>query len=180
MSGDNVLIAKPLSSGFAKILLISVSLLVAPVESVSAQNWSATGQNWSSGWGFSSVGDRSLQLQQAQAMLAARNAGQPTSIVNNDNRQNYQENHLAAGASNNAEMVSGGKTTTTYSVGSLTNGTTEISVTGDNNDVTAGITADNTGCVDGSMSQFESATPNLDASFGIDISVAAAVEGMTC
>lgn len=149
-----------------------------------SQSFSSSGQNWSGGWGFSSVGDRSLQLQQAQAMLAARNAGKPTTIVNNDNRadnrQNYQENHLAAGASNSAEMVNGAKSTTTYSVGSLTNGTTELTVEGDNNTVTAGITSDNTGCVDGSMTQFESSTPNLESSFGIDISVSANVEGTTC
>lgn len=145
---------------------------------VVAQDISSPGANWSGGWGFASTSEQSLRLQSAQAMLAARNAGRTTSITTYDNRTNYQEVNVAAGASNSADMQMGDNSS--YSVGALNTGTTDITVTGDNNSVDSTIRADSEGCIDGSLALVSSGVPNLDASFGIDISSDSSVRGVTC
>ena len=160
--------------------LTGVLFLAASAPAALAQSWSSSAQNWSGGWGFSSPAERSLELQRAQAMLAARNAGKATSIVNNDYRQNYQENNVAAGASNNSDFVNGARNESTYAVGSLNTGSTNITVTGDGNTVSAVNSSESNGCIDGRMTRTTSSTPNLSASFGIDISVAATAEAIQC
>lgn len=158
----------------------ALGLVVGGAVSVAAQDISSPGGNWSGGWGFSSVGEESLRLQQAQAMLAARNAGKPTSVTTYDNRQNYQELTVAAGATSSSDFQVGDDTNTAYSVGALNTGTTDITVTGDNNAVDSTIRADSDGCIDGSLALVNSGVPNLDASFDIDISSDASVQGVTC
>lgn len=145
---------------------------------VVAQEISSPGGNWSGGWGFASTNEESLRLQAAQAMLAARNAGRTTSITTYDNRTNYQEVNVAAGASNSADLQLGDNSS--YSVGALNTGTTDITVTGDNNTVESAIGAESDGCIDGSLAIVSSGVPNLDASFDIDISSDSSVRGVTC
>ncbi len=93
-----------------------------------AQAYSSTGSSWSSTWGYATATDRSIGVATAQA-IQAQHAGSPTSVVNTYNTTN-----------------------TTSSVGSMNTGTTTVTVTGDQNTVTAPNGADNTGCVDGSLS----------------------------
>ncbi|MBC2834142.1 hypothetical protein [Paragemmobacter straminiformis] len=161
-----------------RAVMIAVSLLGGGA--AMAQEWSSPGQNWGGGWGFSSVAERTLLLQQAQAMLAARNAGRVTTINTYDNRQNYQEVSVGAGATNDSAFQVGDSTQSSYAVGALNTGTTNIDVTGDGNTVDSTIRADSTGCIDGTMTTMEQGTPNLDASFGIDISMASSAQGQTC
>ncbi len=161
----------------APAALIGWALLAG---AAAAQEWTSSGQNWSSGWGFSTVAERTLQLQQAQAMLAARNAGRATTVNNYDNRQNYQEVMVGEGATNRSEFQVGDSAQSSYAVGALNTGTTNIDVTGDNNTVDSTIRADSQGCIDGTLTTMESTTPNLDASFGIDISMASSAQGQTC
>lgn len=111
-------------------------------------------------------------------MLAARNAGLPTTINTYDYRQNYQEVSVGTGGSNSSEFQIGENSS--YSVGALNTGTTDITVTGDDNDVSSVISSDSSACVDGSMTRVSTGAPNLDASFGIDISNTTALGGMTC
>lgn len=163
-----------------RVIAATMGLMLAlgAASGAAAQEWSSTGQNWMSGWGFASVAERTLQLQQAQAMLAARN--RVTSITNNDNRSNYQEVSVGAGGVNRSEFQIGDSTESSYAVGALNTGTTNIDVAGDNNTVDSTIRADSQGCIDGTLTQMESTTPGLDASFGIDISMASSAQGQTC
>ncbi|MCW1920541.1 hypothetical protein NX862_17420 [Rhodobacter sp. KR11] len=93
-----------------------------------AQAYSSTGSSWSSSWGYATAADRSLGLATAQA-IAAKRVEPQAPIYNTWNTTN-----------------------TTSSVGSMNTGTTNIEVTGDQNTVSATNSADNTGCVDGSLS----------------------------
>lgn len=108
--------------------LVLITLLMAFGSVCHAQSYSSTGTSWSSSWGYSTIADRSLGVATAQAIEAHR-AGVATPVNNTFTTTN-----------------------TTSSVGSMNTGTTSIQITGDNNTVTAPNGADNTGCVDGSLS----------------------------
>mgnify|MGYP000052996632 FL=1 len=117
------------------------------------QTYSTSGQNWSGSYAFPSASDRSLVLQQAQVINDAENptaAAQTNYYITNDNRTGY------------VEVTTDGDVTTdlqigdeigqqTYAVGSLNTGTTDVSVEGDGNIITADNTADNSGCIDASI-----------------------------
>jgi hypothetical protein len=129
-----------------------------------AQNFSGSGQSWSSTWGFGSVADRSLALQQAQIIKNAEQGVDPTSVVNTnnyvtnntvyDNRSNYVEANAGGGTITTDQHVVGNDEIgqQTYAVGSLNTGNTKIDVTGSSNNISATNAADNQGCVDGSVS----------------------------
>lgn len=113
----------------AKGFRVAMALAILSAgSSCNAQSYSSTGTSWSSSWGYSTAADRSVGLATAQA-IQLQKAGTATPVYNTYNNTN-----------------------TTSSVGSMNTGTTSIQITGDQNTVTAPIGADNTGCVDGSLS----------------------------
>ncbi len=149
-------------SEFKRVLAGCSIAFVLSASCVSAQNFSGSGQSWSSTWGFGSVADRSLALQQAQVIKNAEQGVDPTSISNNyvtnstvyDNRTHYVESNSNGGAIIADQHIVGNDEIgqKTYAVGSLNTGSTQIDVTGSNNVVTATNAADSQGCIDGSVS----------------------------
>jgi hypothetical protein len=134
-------------------VLIGVLLALAPA-AASAQNTAGPGQAWSANWGFSSPSDRSLRLQEAQAIRNAERGSDPTTIVNNynDNRSSYQEITTESGTLGAIDFHIGDEIgQNTNSVGAMNTGSTEITVTGSNNLIDAINSADSQGCVDGSI-----------------------------
>ena len=176
-----------------KYLPTRVGLIVACIAYLAgaethAQNFSSSGQNWSSGWGFPSPSDRSLSLQQAQAIrLAERTAG-PSSVVTtynefyNDNRSSYQEvigDVLELGSID--FQLSGDRIgQNTNSIGSMNTGTTNIDVVGSNNEIIATNAAETEGCVDGSIQQETSSYHSNESPSGIDISITSDGREMAC
>lgn len=148
-----------------RILLIGLASVLAAGPAL-AQNTSSAGNNWSSSWGFSSVSDRTLALQRANLVRDAKTEDGPQTVIYQDSytdaRSNYIEN-VSDGAQATigdvADHIGDDVGTQTYSVGSMNTG--EISVTGDNNDITATNSATSEGCVDGSVN-----TSLLDDSTG--------------
>lgn len=153
-----------------------------------AQNFTSPGQSWSSGWGFSSPSDRSLALQQAQAIRAAKAQPGPSTIITNynntinDSRANYQEvigDTLSMGAIDfqlNGDRIG----QNTNSIGAMNTGSTTIEVVGDNNYLNAVNAADSKGCVDGSIQQESALFESMASPSGIDISVSPSRRTMTC
>jgi hypothetical protein len=172
--------------------LVKVSVLTVMVVSVSAtagaQNYSSGGQNWSGGWGFSSASDRSLAMQQAQAIRAAKVQPGPTTVVTNystnnyDNRSSYQEVFGETLTFDTIDFQLNGDRIgqNTNSVGSMNTGTTNIDITGSNNNVVATNSADNQGCVDGSAQQESNILDSLISSTGIDIGFSSAGRETKC
>lgn len=140
------------SSGHGPICaaLILTAATVLPPAPAAAQNFGSSGTSWSGSWGFSAAGDRSVNLQTAQAVRAARNGG-PQTVVNNitDNRTNFVDYTAAAGSSFVSDFHVGNASTNT--IGAMNTGETSITVEGDNNLVTATNAADSIGCQDGSI-----------------------------
>jgi hypothetical protein len=143
-------------------VLISIILLGLTASNVNAQNFSGAGESWSSSWGFSSVSDRSLALQQAQVIKNAEQGVSPTSVSNNyvtnstlyDNRSNYVEANAGGGVITTDQHIVGNDEIgqKTYAVGSINTGSTTIDVLGSDNTVSAINSADSKGCIDGSVS----------------------------
>ncbi len=157
------------------------------IPAAQAQNVLSSGQSWGGSWGFPSPSDRSLLIQQAQTIRNATQQQGPTSIVTyntwTDNRSNYLENNTAEGAETVLDYQIGdsiGQNTNT--IGAMNTGTTNIEVSGDNNQVSASNAADSVGCQDGSIaletyggSNATNGTPS-----GIDISIAAPGRRSVC
>ncbi|MEZ5807301.1 MAG: hypothetical protein R3D65_06430 [Zhengella sp.] len=129
--------------------------LVSPAPA-QAQNVGSAGQNWSSSWGFSSSADRSLRLQQAQVIRNAETTADPSTVVYNNNiydyRSNYQE--VNTGGDNTAAVdyqIGDNIGQNTNAVGSMNTGSTDITVNGNDNAIDANNSADNTGCINGSV-----------------------------
>lgn len=170
-------------AGFGAISLAFLLSLLSP-NPLFAQNYGSSGQSWTSTWGFSSVAERSLSLQTAQAIRAARQT--PVDPIYNtyntyDNRTNYQEYNGGNGAVMGGDFQVGDQIgQNTNSIGSMNTGTTNIDIAGNGNAVTATNGADNTGCVDGSigMNSFEAMTPT--STMGIDITIGALQPANTC
>jgi len=160
---------------------------VAPQSAV-AQNFSSSGQNWSSGWGFASPSDRNLALQQAQAIRQARTQPGPSTVVTNhnntvnDNRSNYQEilGELLDIDKIDFQLNSDRIGKNTNSVGSMNTGNTTIDINGDDNDIHAINSADNEGCVDGSIQQESALYESMASPSGIDISANNPGRSMRC
>lgn len=168
-------------------VLVLITSAVAPKIS-EAQNFSSSGQNWSSGWGFASPSDRSLALQQAQAIRQARIEPGPSTVITNhsstinDARSNYQE---VMGEALNIHAIDfqldGDRIgQNTNSVGSMNTGNTTIDINGANNSINAINSADTQGCVDGSIQQESSIFETMASPSGIDISVGNPGRTMRC
>lgn len=155
-----------------------------------AQNVSSPGQNWSSGWGFASASDRSLALQQAQAIRQARTQPGPSTLITNnttnyttnDSRSNYQEVIGETMSFDTIDFQLNGDRIgqNTNSVGSMNTGNTTIDVHGANNHIIATNSADTEGCVDGSIQQDTSLFESMASPSGIDISTSSAGRSMRC
>jgi hypothetical protein len=152
----------------------NVPLTIAVVGFVSLLNnaalaQSSTGQNWSSGWGFPSATDRSVALARANAMLTAKQQSKTIITYNNyyenDNRSNYVDVDTTGEVTTDFQ-IGDAIGENTYSVGSLNTGTTSIEVNGDSNDISASNSADNSGCVDGSIANTTLFTPSASDSLG--------------
>lgn len=173
-----------------KSLLASAFFIVgfATPELAFAQNFSSSGQNWSTGWGFSSASDRSLQLQQAQAIRQARIQQSPSTVVTNynnttnDNRSSYQEiiGEMLDVSTIDFQLNGDRIGQNTNSIGSMNTGNSNIDIHGDNNSVHAVNSADNDGCVDGSIQQESSLFESMASPSGIDISVGNPGRSMRC
>ncbi len=150
----------------------------------SAQSTGSPGSSWSATWNFGSANDRSIALQTAQAIRNARTA--PTAPVYNtyntyDNRTNFQEYNGGDGAVMGGAFHIGDEIgQNTNSIGSMNTGTTTIDVTGNGNNVNASNGADNTGCVDGSVSLSTLDHLSPTSTMGIDISIGAMQPTSTC
>lgn len=135
------------------VAMACVMLLATPVF---AQNFGSPGGSWSANWGFSSASDRSLRLQEAQAIRSAQQSSGPTTVVNttnyNDSRANYQEIIGGAGGLGAIDFHIGDEIgQNTNSVGAMNTGSTEITVNGSDNYIDAINSADSQGCVDASI-----------------------------
>lgn len=168
---------------------LSVVLTVLAVslpQQLDAQNYGSSGQSWTSTWGFSSVAERGLSLQTAQAIRNARQA--PASPVyntyattTNDNRTNYQEYFGGDGAVMGGDYQIGDAIgQNTNSIGSMNTGTTTIDITGNSNSVVATNGADNTGCVDGSIGLNTLGAITPTSTMGVDISIGALQPANSC
>lgn len=173
------------SLGRTGIVVLSL-LLSASV--ASAQNVSSSGQNWSSGWGFASPSDRSLSLQQAQAIRQAGVQPGPSTVITNynnttnDSRSNYQEVLGDTLSFDTIDFQLNGDRIgqNTNSIGAMNTGSTTIEVVGDNNRIDAINAADSQGCVDGSIQQESALFESMASPSGIDISVASPGRSMKC
>ena len=173
-----------------RVALASVVLAATVVfpQVSAAQNFSSSGQNWSSGWGFSSASDRSLSLQQAQAIRQARSQPGPSTVITNynnttnDNRSNYQEvvGEMLDISTIDFQLNSDRIGKNTNSEGSMNTGNTTIDIQGANNTIHAVNSADTAGCVDGSIQQESSLFESMASPSGIDISVGNQGRTMRC
>jgi len=165
---------------------LALGLLMTP--QAGAQNFNSPGQSWSSGWGFNSPSDRSLSLQQAQAIRAARMQPGPSTIINttnntvNDSRSSYQEILGDTLTLDSIDFQLSGDRIgqNTNSIGAMNTGSTTIEVTGENNRIDAINAADSQGCVDGSIQQESALFESMASPSGIDISVAPSGRSMNC
>lgn len=139
------------------LFTLAVSASAYLPTAVSAQSVSSPGRDWSGGWGFSSPSDRSLRLQEAQAIHSIENPynGPGTVIYNtttNDYRSNYQDIQAGAGAIGPIEFRIGDEIgQNTNSVGSMNTGSTTIEVSGEGNIIEATNSSESNGCIDGSV-----------------------------
>lgn len=144
---------------FRAVMACALLLAAAPV---AAQNYSGPGQSWSGSWGFQSASDRSIALQQAQAIRSARNQGGPSTIINNvyDYRSSYQEIVGTGGPLGDVQFQIGDAIgQNTNAIGAMNTGTTNIDIAGSGNTVTATNAADSEGCIDGSVQAEDLALP---------------------
>jgi hypothetical protein len=135
-------------------------LLVLPAPAL-AQVYGTAGQNWSATYGFPSVSERSLVLQQAQVIRDAEMPSEgPQTVyhVTNDNRSNYVD-VTTDGDVNTDYQIGDEIGQQTYAVGSLNTGTTEITNEGDGNSIFADNRADNSGCIDASILSASAGAP---------------------
>ncbi|ROT95883.1 hypothetical protein EAT49_19705 [Histidinibacterium lentulum] len=165
-------------------VVIGAAVLLSVQTPAMAQNFASPGANWSSSWGFASPADRSLSLQQAQAIRQAQMEPQPGTLVtnttnnttynniNNDSRSNYQEvlgDTLDLGSVDfqlNGDRIG----QNTNAIGSMNTGTTNVEVNGNSNEIIATNAAENEGCIDGAIEQNSAGFSSMASPSGIDIS----------
>lgn len=134
------------------MMLRSIALLFIVPTTGLAQSYSSVGQNWVGSFSFPSVSERSLAIQQAQAMWNVANPLNNEITYNNyyDSRANYVETNAGGNVQTDYQIGDDiGKQT--YAVGSLNTGSTNIEVNGEGNSIIAENAAENTGCIDGSL-----------------------------
>lgn len=167
---------------YQSALFVACSLVASVLATTAvSQNFSSGGNDWAAGWGFQSPTDRSLALQQAQAIRSAQTAPAPGTVVNNtsyntnsyDNRSGY----LDAGGDNAVygdldTHINGDKIgQNTNSIGAMNTGTTNIDVVGSNNLIDATNAADSNGCIDGSVTLTDTPFASNETASGIDITM---------
>lgn len=151
-----------------------------------AQNYGSSGESWSSTWGFASAADRTLMLQQAQAIRQATQAQGPSTVVTNyttnDNRQNYQQIDGGTGGLGNIDFHMNGDRIgqNTNTVGSMNTGTTNVEITGTGNTVHATNAADSSGCLDGSIALSENSLSSFATPMPLNLSLAEATRAINC
>lgn len=163
------------------VMRILATCALVQATGASAQNFSSSGADWGTGWGFQSATDRSLAMQQAQAIRNVTIQSGPTTVVNNttfstnsyDNRSGYIDASGEAGAYGDLDLhVNGDKIgQNTNSIGAMNTGTTNIDVAGNNNYVDATNAADSNGCIDGSVTLTDTPFASLETASGIDITL---------
>ncbi|MBR2655598.1 MAG: hypothetical protein IKD58_03745 [Loktanella sp.] len=144
-----------------------------------AQNFSSPGGDWGSGWGFQSATDRSLAIQQAQAIRSATTQNGPSTVVNNtsfntnDNRSGYIDATGQGAVYGNLDIHTNGDKIgqNTNSIGAMNTGTTNIEVKGNNNVIDATNAADSNGCIDGSVTLTDTPFASMETASGIDITM---------
>jgi hypothetical protein len=140
---------------------IAATALVAALSAflsapATAQDTSSYGQSWSGFWGFGTATDRSVGIQQAQAINQAEN-GDPAVVQTYnsyyDNRANYVENNVEGGTVATDLQLGDDIGQQTYSVGALNTGNTTVTIEGSDNVISAVNSAETVGCVDGSINE---------------------------
>jgi hypothetical protein len=163
-------------------IVCALTLVAVPA---SAQNYSGPGQSWSGSWGFQSPSDRSIALQQAQAIRSARNPTPgPTTVITNsyDNRSSYQEIVGTGGPVGDIQFQIGDAIgQNTNAIGAMNTGTTNIDIAGSGNTITATNAADSEGCIDGSVQAENVAVPGeLVGTGGQSVSMTSGGRSTTC
>ena len=133
---------------------------------------SAPGTGVASGWGFRNAHQVSGGTGRAKIMLPARKSAGPSTVVNTtnyyntDNRTNYMD--VATDGDVSTDFHVGDDIgQNTNSVGSMNTGNTTIDVAGSNNMIDAVNSADNTGCIDGSVFNGSVVPPAFSDSLGL-------------
>lgn len=144
-----------------------------------SQNFSSGGNDWATGWAFQSPTDRSLAMQQAQAIRSAQGPAGPGTVVNNTSYNTYdnRSGYLDTGGDNavygdldvhiNGDQIG----QNTNSIGAMNTGTTNIDVAGSNNIIDATNAADSNGCIDGSVTLTDTPFASNETASGIDITM---------
>lgn len=170
----------------SKPLVLSIVFVMTGIPGY-AQNFSSAGNDWGAGWGFQSPTDRSLSIQQAQAIRNATSSG-PSTIVNTANYSTYdnRSGYLDAGGSDsifgdldiniNGDEIG----QNTNSVGAMNTGTTNIEVSGNQNVIDATNAAESDGCIDGSVALTDAPFASMETASGIDITLGLTGQTDTC
>lgn len=173
-----------------RVCLVAGCLVFLAGTEMAAQSFSSAGQNWSVGWGFPSPSDRSLSLQQAQAIRQAGVTAGPSTVMTNTNYNEYYNDNRSSYQEVTGEVLELGTIDfqlngdrigqNTNSIGSMNTGTTNIDVVGSGNEIVATNAAETEGCVDGSIQQETSSYDEIASPSGIDISVNSTGRDMNC
>jgi hypothetical protein len=161
------------------IQLLAVVTVISAATGGAAQNFSSGGNDWASGWGFQSASDRTLLIQQAQAIRNATQTPGPSTVMSTtnfntyDNRSNYLHTEGIGATYGNLDVHINGDAIgqNTNSIGAMNTGTTNISVNGDNNLIDATNAADSKGCIDGSVTLTDTPFGSMETVSGIDITL---------
>lgn len=167
---------------------LAVMTIMAGATSGFAQNFSSGGNDWASGWGFQSATDRSLAIQQAQAIRSATTPAGPSTVMSTtnynsyDNRSNYLHTDGTDTAYGNLNVHINGDAIgqNTNSIGAMNTGTTNVTVDGNNNLIDATNSADSEGCIDGSVTLTETPLGSMETASGIDITLGLTGDANRC
>ncbi|MBI1218632.1 MAG: hypothetical protein GC186_08805 [Rhodobacteraceae bacterium] len=143
-------------SGVLPVLAFCVLTVVIGAGGAFAQSTSSAGANWSTSWQFPSFSDRSVALTEAQMIKNAEQGTSPTTTVtyytvNNNGSDNITVTGTSGGTVTPYVHVGNTIGTNTNSVGSMNTGTTNLTVSGTGNTVSATNSSDNVGATDGSV-----------------------------
>lgn len=170
------------------IPLLAVAVALAAPVAGGAQNFSSAGNDWGSGWGFQSAADRTLAIQQAQAIRNATQTAGPSTVMSTtnfntyDNRSNYLHTEGLGASYGNLDVHINGDAIgqNTNSIGAMNTGTTNVSVNGNNNQIDATNAADSKGCVDGSVTLTDAPFGSMETASGIDITLGLTGQANSC
>ena len=135
---------------------------------------SDAGNDWGSNYDFASPAEQTLRLLQADLIAKSENdyydnIGKTNITVNNDNRQGSFDtvNNSGDGSVDKTTQIGDNIGQNTNVIGAVNSSTTDVTIKGDNNTVTATNGASNNGCLNGGITT-------------IDGSSSSSVPGLSC